>query len=152
MDIVCLASNPNDFDNPAWKIGQEYDSKIVRDIEQGLKFWESLDRCIDPTGWAYAKEVIAKSNFKPNPANKPQGNGQNSGIKMCTTYNNFRRDGCQYEFNNPGQQCVFQHICGNCKAKGLVRKHKTWQCTVPENSPASGALANPTSHPPVTSV
>ena len=153
MDIVCLASYPSQFDNPAWKIGKFYKEKIVRDVEMGLKHWETLDRCIDPAGWAYAKEVLAKSSQKQNQTNnKSQGNNShNSGVKMCTTYNHFRGDGCQYESNNPGQQCVFQHVCSTCKAKGLVRKHKSWQCNVSNSQPNPQVPNVQTQPPPVTS-
>ena len=61
MDIVCLASSPSDFDIKAWKIGREYDTKIIQYIEHGFKNWETLDRCIDPTAWNYAKEILSKS-------------------------------------------------------------------------------------------
>ena len=154
MDIVCLASDPSQFDNPAWKIGNFYNEKIVRDVELGFKHWETLDRCIDPAGWAYAKEILAKTNQKSNQSNnKSQGNqNQNSSAKMCTTYNHFRGEGCQYKFNNPRQQCVFQHICGSCKAKGLVRKHKSWQCNASQNTlPNPSFSTAPPQLPTVTS-
>ena len=37
LEIVCLGSNLSDFDSHGWKVGREYDQKIVRDIEQGFK-------------------------------------------------------------------------------------------------------------------
>ena len=127
LDIVCLGSTLTDFDTHAWKVGKEYDAKIIRDIEQGLKHWDTLDRAIDPTAWTYAKE-LAPPKPKPNSQVGKVGQSTGSGGKMCTTWNGFKKDGCHYEANNPGETCVFQHVCNKCKAKGSMKKHKAWQC------------------------
>ena len=49
FEISCLGSNLADFDGYSWRVGREYNTKIVKDIENGYKTWESLDRNIDPT-------------------------------------------------------------------------------------------------------
>ena len=148
FEIVCLGSSLSDFDSHGWKVGKEYYSKIIRDIEMGYKSWGTLDRSIDPTAWTYAKEIAPP---KPSPAqakqSKAQQPGQTSSAKLCTTWNGFKQQGCHYESNNPGETCVFQHICSKCKAKGLTKKHKAWQCT--DSDPKQGQTASTSA--PVTS-
>ena len=56
MEIVCLGSSVEDYDHFSWKIGREYDSRFLNDIEIGLKNWENVSASIDPTCWAFAKE------------------------------------------------------------------------------------------------
>ena len=152
LEIVCLGSSLSDFDSYSWKIAREYDSKVVKDIEQGYKTWENLNRCIDPTAWKYAEEMIPKPS---KPAQNAKNSNQNSNQKMCTTYNTFRKEGCSYEHNNPGENIVYVHACSTCRQKGLgSKRHKAHQC--PESKPTSTApvsSAPPTSavHTPVTS-
>ena len=55
LEIVCLGSSLSDFDSYSWKVAREYNSQIIKDIETGYKTWGNLNRCIDPTNWAYAK-------------------------------------------------------------------------------------------------
>ena len=156
FEISCLGSNLTDFDGYGWKVGREYDNKIVRDIEQGFKTWQNLDRSIDPTAWTYAKEV-APPKPKPQTAPKTDQTSQNKGSgsgKNCTTWNTFKQPGCAYEHNNPGESCIYQHNCSKCRAKNLVKKHKAWQCNVDEagkqtsqQDSTTGAV-NPASAPP----
>ena len=141
FEIVSLSSSITDFDNNAWKIGKEYDARIISDLELGIKQWCSLDRAIDPTAWQFAKELVGKS--KPNQSqSKSQGNS--SSTKLCTTWNTFKRDGCHYKFTNPGEVCVFQHVCSKCR-----KNHKAWQCP---NQSASNSATAPVSSAPVTPV
>ena len=85
-----------------------------------------------------AKELIPKS--KPaSQTSKTNSSNPNNQQKMCTTWNNCRQDGCQYEVNNPGQNCIFLHLCSRCRSKGNYRKHKLWQCTESEPTRTSGA-------------
>ena len=147
LEIVCLSSSLSDFDNNAWKIGKFYNSRIINDIEIGIKRWEGLDKAIDPTAWQFAKELLVKS--KP-PQNQTKNPVNNSNVRICTTYNTFRKDGCSYEHNNPGETCVFLHVCNKCR-----KKHKAWQCTEDksQNSNSSTAsLPSSGSGTPVTSV
>ena len=116
LEISCLGSSMSDFDTHAWKVGREYDSKIVRDIETGHKSWETLGSSIDPTAWAFAKELVP-------PKTKPNNDRNTKSQKICTTWNTFKDSGCHYEHNNAGETCVYQHICSKCK-----KKHKAWQC------------------------
>ena len=147
LEIVALSSSLNDFDSNAWKIGKEYNARIISDIEHGIKRWESLDRAIDPTAWQFAKELVGKSKSTANQT-KSQGNS-NSNTKICTTYNSFRKNGCHYEHTNPGEVCVFQHSCSHGK-----KNHKVWQCPEKQNAsaPAPGTTTATVSTTPVTSV
>ena len=99
--------------------------------------------------WSYAKEVT-KPNPKPN-NQQTKANPTNRVQKICTTWNSFRKEGiCHYEFSNPGESCVYLHHCSKCKAKGLSKRHKEFQCTESENTaPASAAPSS--SVTPVTS-
>ena len=148
FEIVSLSSSLSDFDHVSWKIGKAYDDRIVSDVEVGNKHWLSLDKSIDSTAWQFARELVGKNKPTQNQS-KPQGGNSNS-TKMCTTWNSFRKDGCHYEHRNPGEVCVFQHICSRCK-----KKHKVWQC--PENqqsnSPSAPTnAASSTASAPVTPV
>ena len=139
LEICCLGSGLSDFDSHSWRVAREYDFKIIKDIEQGFKTWEKLDKCIDPTAWTYARELVPKSKAEPN-QNKNQ---QNSNQKLCTTYNSFRKEGCSYEHNNPGEKCVYLHFCSNCRQKGFPnRRHKAINCRdegVPKNTNSGAA-------------
>ena len=65
MEIVCLGSSNEDFNNLSWKITREYNSQLVNDMEVGFKNWDNLNRSIDPTCWAFAKEYVSPSDFAP---------------------------------------------------------------------------------------
>ena len=148
LEIVALSGSLNDFDNNAWKIGKEYDARIIADIEHGIKTWDGLDQSIDPTAWQFAREIISKS--KPAPSqNKSQSNGNSN--RICTTWNTFRKEGCSWEHSNPGETCVYAHVCSKCK-----KRHKAWQCSVDDKSPAvsapaSGSTSTTATATPVTS-
>ena len=136
LEISCLGSSLAEYDTNSWRIAREYDSKIIRDIELGHKTWESLNKSIDPTAWTFAREIVPPKAKKD--LDKPMGKSQ----KLCTTWNSFKQNGCHYESNNQGETCVYQHACSKCKAKGLIRKHKAWQCDEVETvskSPSSNA-------------
>ena len=125
LEITCLGSSLSDFDSYSWKIAKEYDLKILKDIEQGYKTWETLDKCIDPTAWTYARQLVPKSKNEQNKNNKNQGSSQ----KVCTTWNTFWSQECSYEFNNPGDKCVYLHVCSTCRQKGFPnRQHKSIHC------------------------
>ena len=130
LEITCLGSNLSDFDSHSWRIAREYDFKIVKDIEQGFKTWESLNKCIDSTAWQYAREMVPPEKSKVNSTQNVKNQNSQNSQKFCTTYNNFRNgNGCSYEYNNPGQECVYQHSCSNCRQKGFPnRRHKAIHC------------------------
>ena len=95
-----------------------------------------MDKAIDATASQYARELCSKS--KPNA--QPKSNNAGNTQKMCTTYNSFRKPGCQYEHSNPGEQCVYLHVCKKCKTtKGLNLRHKEWQCTEQDVPKTSGS-------------
>ena len=155
FEISCLASGIGDFDTYGWRVAREYDSKILSDIEHGLKTWDNLGKTIDPMSWQYSKELVPKVS-KPSAPNTTTGNKSAGGNtqRICTTWNSYRKDNvCHYEATNPGETCVFSHICSKCfKSKGVQKRHKSWQCN---ESPASVTSASPptsTVTTPVTSV
>ena len=60
--------------------------------------------------------------------------GYLDGHKVCTSWNVFNKEGCQYEFMNPGKKCKFIHHCSICQANGLnYMPHKAWQCSEMDN-------------------
>ena len=78
---------------------------------------------------------------------------------MCSTYNNFKKEGCAYENSNPGDSCIFIHQCSACLKRGFPnRKHKAINCrdearlnsnNSNQGAPTSGSATAAT---PVTSV
>ena len=161
LEITCLGSNLTDFNSHSWRIAKEYDLKKVKDIEQGYKTWESLDKCIDPTAWTYAREMVPPSKPKENSNQNVKSQSQNSQQKFCTTYNTFRNgNGCSYEYSNPGETCVYQHSCSNCRQKGFPnRRHKSIHCREDNSQTNNSINSNSTvtssvsvSAPVVTSV
>ena len=149
LELTCLASNVNDFENYGFRVARAYNDKVVHDVEMGTKSWLTLGKPIDAMSWSYAKEVT-KPNPKPN-NQQTKANPTNRVQKICTTWNSFRKEGiCHYEFSNPGESCVYLHHCSKCKAKGLSKRHKEFQCTESENT-ASASAAPSSSVTPVTS-
>ena len=59
LEITCLESNLQEFSSNSFKIAKEYSNKILRDIEEGYKSWETLDKCIDSTAWNFAVRMAA---------------------------------------------------------------------------------------------
>ena len=127
MEITCLSSTLNEFDHYGFRIAREYDNKVINDLEAGLKSWNTLDKNIDAMAWTYAKEVVPR--VKPAGQSNSGKINAGAGQKMCTTWNSFRKEGCHYEHTNPGEYCVFLHICSKCKAKGLHKRHKAYECS-----------------------
>ena len=66
LEIACLGSGIRDFDTHSWRIAREYDSKILEDVEQGYKHWLTLNKCIDPTAWTTARELVPVPKIKPS--------------------------------------------------------------------------------------
>ena len=100
FEIVC-PSLLSDFDSHEWCVGREYDRKIVADIEFGLKNWENLNNCIDPSGWAYAKQMVPEKDSYLTNCENSEGDQ-----KICTTYNKFRKQGCHFEFKIPDKSFI----------------------------------------------
>ena len=148
FELTCLASTATDFDSHGWRVAKEYDQKIINDIEHGIKSWDTLGKPIDAMSWTYAKEVVPKP--KPNPP--PSKPNSSKGQKVCTTWNTFKKEGiCHYEFVNPGESCVYLHHCSKCKAKGLLKRHKEFQCNEPD-PPRGSTSVTTSSVVPTTSV
>ena len=131
-----MGSSLSDFCSNSWSIARDYDYKILRDLERGYKSWLTLDKCIDSTAWAYSKEMNLPRGQKGG-NNSNRNSNSNNGQKICTTYNSFRKDGCSWEHNNPGEKCIFLHACSVCRVKG----HKAPQCDKNFNKPNSGTSA-----------
>ena len=85
-----------------------------------MKDWEHLNNCIDPTGWSYAKQLVP--NMESLSANSQKF--EDGGEKICTTFNQFRKQGCHFEHRNPDKSCKYVHQCSICSGG-----HKAWQCT-----------------------
>ena len=106
---------------------------MISDIETGVKSWSNLNPCIDPTCWQMAQKIAANDKILPNEPNH---------VKSCTSWNNFKKDGCQYEFLNPGKSCKYSHFCSTCDSLGLGNlPHKAWEC---EFDPCDDYPINPT--------
>ena len=107
----------------------------------GFKTWLGLDKCIDSSAWQYARELVPPKSRSEQGSNK----SQNSSQKLCTTFNTFRKEGCSFEFNNPGERCIYLHACSKCRQKGFPnRPHKAINCK--ENEPKNGPVnSQPTS-------
>ena len=144
MEIVCLGSSLDDYDHESWKIGREYNSRYINDIEIGLKNWINFSPSIDPTCWHYAKELVspfAGEYVSPTDAEGSVSSldqylsfnsdeGFIDGHKICTSWNLFHKQGCQYEYLNPGKICQYIHHCSICQANCInYMPHKAWQCS-----------------------
>ena len=138
FEVACLSSNLATFSDPAWQVAREYDSRVIADIESGVKTWEGLSNGLETDAIYVAKEIVelktrAKKPLKdkgdkPDIKNeKPKKDPKNNG---CTTYNTHRTsDGCFWEHTNKGETCVFDHFCSWCKAnRNTVEKHKSFNC------------------------
>ena len=88
FEIVCLGSELSDFDHYGWQVAREYDSRVLHDIEVGLKEWTTLNRCIDPTCWTFAKQLASE-----NKSNSKSQNPSDNRTKVCTTFIFFRKQG-----------------------------------------------------------
>ena len=122
-EIVCLGSEISDFRSHSWDLGFSYNSRVIHDLETGIKSWNTLSRSIDPTCYAYAKESLEHSK------NESHNFSSSGNVKKCTSWNTFHREGCQYEYLHPGQTCKYQHSCSICFANGLGNlPHKAWEC------------------------
>ena len=58
FDIVCLNAPLTAFNHSSFNEANEYNSRILHDIETGLKHWSTLSRSIDSTCWTYAKLLV----------------------------------------------------------------------------------------------
>ena len=159
LDITCLGSSLSNFTSNSWAVAREYDLKVIKELQEGYKSWETMNRCIDPTIWQIARDLVSasKSNQSQN-SNKTQNNSSqnNSSQKICTTWNTFKNEGCHWEFNNPGQTCVYLHHCSTCRQKGFPnRRHKAIHCNSNSQTQAAPSVTSnavPSSAPVVTSV
>ena len=131
FELVCLSSSVSDFQGQSWSIGKNYNSRVLHDLEFGLKSWETLGKAIDSTCWQFARELITQpqQNFEEDFITQPQQDFSAKGPRVCTSWNTFKKDGCQFEFLNPGANCKYLHICSKCKTNGPNgTPHKSWQC------------------------
>ena len=161
LDITCLGSGLGDFTSHSFNVAKEYDLQILNDIQMGKRSWETLSHFIDPTAWAYSRDMIPAQTNKSNQNQAPKN--QSSSQKMCTTFNTFKNGpGCSYEYNHPGESCVYVHQCSACNKRGFPnRRHKSINCRdeakLTSNSQTTQSVTSPSvssAHPavPVTSV
>ena len=133
FEIACMSSPLSSFSDPPWQIAREYDSRVISDIESGIKSWENLANGLEPDAIYIAKETVelrnkSKKVLKPKKEeDKPKTDPKKTG---CTTYNTHRSsEGCLWEHRNKGETCVFKHFCTWCKAnRDVEEKHKSLNC------------------------
>ena len=142
LEIICLSSTLNDYSHDSLVEGLEYNERVVSDIEHNLKSWESLNRSIDSTCWqkakSYSDKLASRDLYSDNSENFftksdfsdiPEPSSPVSDQKWCTSFNSFRKKGCQYKYLNPGRSCKYVHSCSYCKGIGLGDlPHKALQC------------------------
>ena len=134
FEIACMSSPLTSFCDPPWQIAREYDSRVISDIESGIKSWDTLSNGLESDAMYMAKETVelrSKTN-KKGIKNKNEDAKSKSDPKKtgCTTYNTNRSsDGCLWEHRNRGETCVFKHFCSWCKANRDVEEgHKALSC------------------------
>ena len=135
-----MSSPLTSFSETPWQIAREYDSRVISDIECGVKSWEHLSNGLETDAMIMAKETVELKNkgkkvVKPkNNDEKPRPDPKKSG---CTTYNTHRSsEGCLWEHRNKGETCVFKHYCSWCKAnRDVEEKHKAHSCEHKSASP-----------------
>ena len=133
FEIACMSSPLSSFSDPPWQIAREYDSRVISDIESGVKSWSTLSNGLESDAMYVAKETVELRNKNNKPVRpKKEGDRQKSDPKKtgCTTYNTHRSsDGCLWEHRNKGESCVFKHFCTWCKAnRDVEEKHKSFNC------------------------
>ena len=137
FDIVCLGSDISSFTHSSFTEGLNYDSRVLHDVETGVKEWSTISRSIDSTCWTYAK-LLSKNRFHSDSDNSLSDSdtytdsdysGLDTGQRRCSSWNSFRKNGCQYEFLNPGKICKYVHSCSTCEANGVFgMPHKALEC------------------------
>ena len=135
FEVACLSSdNHKSFNDIPWQLAREYDSRVISDIESGIKDWSTLSRGLETDALYCANQTVdLKGSKKPNKESEP-GKSKDANKKdvkkACTTYNSHRSsEGCYWEHNNPGQVCIFEHYCSYCKSnRDTKEKHKLFQC------------------------
>ena len=134
FEIACLLSNLSNFAEHSWQVAREYNNRVIADIEQGTKTWESLSNGIESDSIYCANQIVESrekskkpEKSKTKPTEKSTGDKKS---KACTTFNTHRTsDGCLWEHNNPGQSCVFKHFCSWCKEhRNVEETHKVFNC------------------------
>lgn len=140
FEIACMSSPLSSFSDPSWQVAREYDSRVIADIESGIKSWETLANGIEPDSIYMAKETVElrnKANAKKNKSVDPSKKTKDDNVKRgdpkkngCTTYNTHRSsEGCFWESQHRGETCVYKHFCSWCKLNREVEeKHKVFNC------------------------
>ena len=130
FDIVCLGTPLSSFNGASWTEGHEYNKRILHDLETGVKDWKTLSRSIDSTCWTFAK-INSDAKLYSDSSTYSDSDGSvydsvcENSPRKCTSWNSFRKSGCQFEFLNPGKTCRFLHSCSTCEANGqLDMPHK----------------------------
>ena len=134
FEIACLSSNLASFSDQAWQVAREYDTRVVSDIESGVKTWDTLSNGLETDALYCANQIIElkiKSKKGIKDVKKDDAVKKDKGkTKACTTFNTHRSsEGCAWEQRNEGESCVFKHFCSWCKAnRDVEEKHKAFQC------------------------
>ena len=134
FEVACLSSNLTSFTDPAWQVAREYDSRVIADIEAGVKNWSTLASGLETDAIYVAKEIVDLKNKAKKPPKDPKDakkpkEPRDPKNKACSTYNTHRSsEGCYWEHMNKGS-CVFEHFCSWCKTNRDVKeKHKEVSC------------------------
>ena len=138
LEISCLRSNLLEFCSESWTEARNYNSRVISEVETGVKDWLNLDRAIDSTCWQFAKQLAsADFNFSDTDTNTDadaygdtdSDSDSLSNLIRCSSWNTFRKKGCQFEFLNPGRDCKFLHCCSTCESNGRgLLCHKSIHC------------------------
>ena len=130
LEITCLNSSRSDFTHSSFSEARAYDSRVLSELETGVKDWLTLDRSIDSTCWQFARQLHEANSFTPEP--QEFSPNFNNDLKKCTSWDLFCQEDCQFEFLNPGCTCKFMHSCSICEANGMPgMPHKALYC--PDN-------------------
>ena len=91
FEICCLSSNLATFADTPWQVAREYDSRIISDIESGVKSWESLSNGLETDAIYVAKEVVA---LKLNSKKPAKDKDEKSDGKTEKAKKEFKMTGC----------------------------------------------------------
>jgi hypothetical protein len=61
FEIACLSSTLSSFSDPSWQTAREYDSRVIADIEAGVKSWDTLSNGLESDALYCAKESVEEN-------------------------------------------------------------------------------------------
>ena len=149
FEIACLSSSLTSYSDNSWHVAREYDTRVISDIESGSKSWSSLSKGLETDALYCANQTVDLRNKGKVKAKDSKDNkkvrGDKEAKKACTTFNTHRSsEGCYWEHNNRGENCIFEHFCSWFKETSK----KSTKCSSvnskqSSNYPQSSALQSP---------